>query len=99
MGKKVLIAYGSKYGSTAEIAEKIGTVLSQRGFDVDVLSAENVRELSMYSAAVVGGAVYIGRWHKASSQVFEKARRRARRDASLVLLQRSQPKKAIRLNS
>ncbi|MBN2556258.1 MAG: flavodoxin domain-containing protein [Anaerolineales bacterium] len=72
MGKKVLVAYGSKYGSTAEIAEKIGAVLAMQGMDVDVLSAEDVRELSTYSAAVVGGAVYIGRWHKPAAKFLKK---------------------------
>jgi menaquinone-dependent protoporphyrinogen IX oxidase len=31
MNDKVLVAYASKYGSTAEIAEKIGDVLQQSG--------------------------------------------------------------------
>jgi menaquinone-dependent protoporphyrinogen IX oxidase len=29
MGNKVLVAYASKYGATAEIAEKIGQVINQ----------------------------------------------------------------------
>ena len=33
---KVLVAYASKHGSTAEIAETVGTVLQERGYEVDV---------------------------------------------------------------
>lgn len=37
MDKSILAAYGSKRGSTAEIAEKIGETLRQKGLQVDVL--------------------------------------------------------------
>lgn len=35
--KDVLVAYASKYGSTGEIAEKIGEVLGQNDLNVTVL--------------------------------------------------------------
>ncbi|RMG65169.1 MAG: hypothetical protein D6709_03390 [Chloroflexi bacterium] len=41
---KVLVAYASKYGSTTEIAERIGQVLAHAGLDVDVLPAEQIGE-------------------------------------------------------
>ena len=34
MANKILVAYGSKYGATQEIAEKIGQVIAQSGFEV-----------------------------------------------------------------
>ena len=33
---KVLVAYASKHGATAEITEKIGQVLRESGLQVDV---------------------------------------------------------------
>ena len=36
MSKKVLVVYASKYGATAEIAEKIGKALLHAGFDTDI---------------------------------------------------------------
>lgn len=64
MGIRVLVAHSSKYGATAEIAEKIGQVLEQAGLQVDVLSADRISDPSAYQAVVLGSAVYIGRWRK-----------------------------------
>ena len=60
----VLVAYGTKYGATAEIAEKIGQVLDQAGLSTDVLPADQVSDLAAYKAVVLGSAVYIGAWRK-----------------------------------
>jgi menaquinone-dependent protoporphyrinogen oxidase len=59
---RVLVAYGTKYGATAEIADAIGTALRAAGLDVDVLPARRVRSLERYRAVVLGSAVYAGRW-------------------------------------
>lgn len=64
MENRVLIAYGTKYGATAEIAERIGEALRDAGLEADVLQADRVGDLSAYDAVVVGSAVYIGRWRK-----------------------------------
>lgn len=68
MENRVLIAYGTKYGATAEIAERIGEVLRDAGLEADVLQADRVGDLSAYDAVVVGSAVYIGRWRKEAVQ-------------------------------
>jgi len=72
MGIKVLVTYGSKYGATAEVAEKIGQVLTEKGLDADVKPADDVGELSGYSAIVVGSAVYYGRWRKPAVKLLKK---------------------------
>ncbi|MBK9178748.1 MAG: flavodoxin [Acidimicrobiales bacterium] len=59
---RVLVAYGSKYGATAEIAEAIGAALKANGLEVDVKRARSARSLAGYWAAVVGSAVYAGHW-------------------------------------
>jgi menaquinone-dependent protoporphyrinogen oxidase len=64
MDVQVLVAYATKYGATAEIAEKIGQVLRQAGLRTDVLPADRVHDLTPYQAVVLGSAVYIGRWRK-----------------------------------
>jgi len=64
MKARVLVAYGTKYGATQEIAEKIGETLHQAGLQVDVQSAGRISNLSGYGAVVLGSAVYIGQWRK-----------------------------------
>jgi menaquinone-dependent protoporphyrinogen oxidase len=68
MEKQVLVAYATKYGATAEIAEKIGQVLRQAGLPTDVLPVDRVSDLSPYEAVVLGSAVYIGKWRKEAAK-------------------------------
>lgn len=63
MNERVLIAYGSKHGSTAETAEAIGTMLRETGLAVDVRAAAQVSSVGGYRGVIVGGCVYTGRWH------------------------------------
>lgn len=64
MDTQVLVTYATKYGATAEIAEKIGQVLGQAGLRTNVLPTDRVSDLHSYKAVVLGSAVYIGRWRK-----------------------------------
>jgi len=64
MDKRVLVTYGTKYGATAEIADKIGQVLRQAGLQADILPADRAGDPSAYQAVVLGSGVYIGRWRK-----------------------------------
>jgi menaquinone-dependent protoporphyrinogen oxidase len=70
----VLVAYGSKNGSTAGIADMIATALLDEGVSADVRSAGEVGSVDPYDAVILGGALYAGRWHR-------DARRFARRYA------------------
>ncbi|MBN1366731.1 MAG: flavodoxin domain-containing protein [Dehalococcoidales bacterium] len=64
MESKILVAYGSKYGATAGIAQKIGETLQQEGLKVDILSAKKVTDISSYKAVVLGSAAYMFQWRK-----------------------------------
>jgi menaquinone-dependent protoporphyrinogen oxidase len=64
MEPKVLVAYATKYGSTREIAEKIGEVIREANYLVDVIPVEEVTDLRAYGAVVLGSAVYVGQWRK-----------------------------------
>jgi menaquinone-dependent protoporphyrinogen oxidase len=68
MGKKILVAYASKYGSTQEIAKRIGIVLQGAGFSVDLHPVEEAQDLRSYSAVIVGSAVYGGQWRKEAAE-------------------------------
>ena len=63
-GRRVLVAYGSRRGSTREIAEEVGTALEEDGFQVSVFPAAQVHDVTRYDAVVLGGALYMYRWHR-----------------------------------
>lgn len=71
MTKRILVVYASKYGSTAEIAEKIGEALRGVGFQVDVFPAERANDVTNYDAVVLGSAVYAGSWRKEAVEFLE----------------------------
>jgi menaquinone-dependent protoporphyrinogen oxidase len=64
MVKKVLIAYATKHGATAEIAEKIGGILRGASLAVEVISVKKAGDPAAYAAVILGSAVYIGQWRK-----------------------------------
>jgi menaquinone-dependent protoporphyrinogen oxidase len=72
---RVLVAYGTKYGSTAEIAERIGETLRREGHDSVVAPARDVRDIEGYDAVVLGSAVYIRRWRRDAKRLLERLRR------------------------
>ena len=76
MNDRVLICYGTRYGSTGEIAEKIGEILSNRGATVEVvnLKKEKVKDLDTYDLIIVGSGIQIGRWTKEPLKFLKKNR-------------------------
>jgi menaquinone-dependent protoporphyrinogen oxidase len=76
MDKLVLVAFGSKYGATAEIAEKIGAVLRQAGLRAEVASVDGIHDVTSYGAVILGSALYIGKWHK-GAEAFLKVNEQA----------------------
>jgi menaquinone-dependent protoporphyrinogen oxidase len=60
MDERILVAYASRNGSTAEIALAIGKVLTTAGLAVDVTEIKTVTSLAGYTAVVIGGPLYMG---------------------------------------
>jgi menaquinone-dependent protoporphyrinogen oxidase len=71
--KKVLIAYATQSGTTAEVAQAIGEELRKSGDQVDVLSVEKVSGLESYDALVLGAPMILG-WHRAAFRFLRKNR-------------------------
>ncbi len=65
---KLLVAFASKYGSTAEIAEVIAKELRMRSYQVDVKQVSEVDRLADYDGFVIGSAVYAGSWMKPAAK-------------------------------
>jgi menaquinone-dependent protoporphyrinogen oxidase len=74
MTDRVLVAYASRYGSTAEVAEAIGNVLREEGFDVDVRHVADAADPGGYEAVVVGSPIYFGRWMSEAADLVTRHR-------------------------
>jgi len=57
-GKKLLIAYDSKHGSTTTVVRQIAGALCDCGYQADISLARKVEDLSAYDAVVVGSPIY-----------------------------------------
>ena len=82
---RVLVAYGTKMGGTQGLAEMVGSDLEDLGHTVDVLSAEDVKDIDGYEAVILGGALYYFiSWHK-DARVFVKRHKSALRQRPVWL--------------
>jgi len=63
MAADVLIVYASKHGSTEQTARRIGELLRTQGLTTKVAPAHEVEDLSGFRSVVLGGSIYMGRWH------------------------------------
>jgi menaquinone-dependent protoporphyrinogen oxidase len=73
-GSMILVAYGTKHGSTRDVANAVGETLQELGLDVDTRPAARVDDLSAYAGVVLGGAIYMGRWHPDAVAFLEQHR-------------------------
>ncbi len=62
MNGKILVAYATRAGSTAEVAQIIAQCLSAQGIALDVLPLKQVKDVRGYRSVVIGSAIRFGRW-------------------------------------
>ncbi|OPY32479.1 MAG: protoporphyrinogen oxidase [Methanomassiliicoccales archaeon PtaU1.Bin124] len=95
---RALVAFGTKYGTTGQVADEIAAVLRQGMTEVDVLDLRNGKcpDLGGYDLFVVGSAIHMGAWTKeADTFLKERSPELAKKRTSLfvccgdVVLQRS----------
>jgi menaquinone-dependent protoporphyrinogen oxidase len=72
---QVLVAYASKHGATAEIAEAIAEQLRQAGHAVDCVPAGEAARVDSYDAVVIGSAVYMKRWRPEARRLLKRHRK------------------------
>ena len=72
-GMRIVVACATRHGSTAEIAAEIADVLRRNvsGAVVDLRDAAKAGEMAAYDAAVIGSAVYMGRWLPAARDLVQ----------------------------
>jgi menaquinone-dependent protoporphyrinogen oxidase len=75
MNGRVLVAYASKLGSTAEIAETIGSELRLHDLDVTVMPADKVSTVRPYEFVIIGSALYGAHWRHPAMRLLRRERR------------------------
>jgi menaquinone-dependent protoporphyrinogen oxidase len=61
---KVLVVFGSERGGTAGLAEMIGAAFRREGWIAEVRDAKVPGSAADADVVVVGGALYLNRWHR-----------------------------------
>jgi menaquinone-dependent protoporphyrinogen oxidase len=69
--KKILVAYATNSGTTAEVAKAVAEEIRKSGSQADVLPIAEARELESYSAVVLGAPMIMG-WHPAALQFLHR---------------------------
>lgn len=81
---KVLVAYASRHGSTAGIAERVAERIREDGLDAEALPVSDVQDVGQYEAVVLGSAAYMVHWLKEAT-AFAKRHRRDLQDKRVWL--------------
>ena len=70
---KALVIYGTRWGGTTGIAEKIGDTLKKEGYIVDVLDAKlSPQSISLYDLVIVGSGMRADKWTNEALIFLEK---------------------------
>jgi menaquinone-dependent protoporphyrinogen oxidase len=69
-----LVAYATRHGSTASVARAVANRLRRRGLEVDIAPAADIDSVASYGAVVIGGALYVGRWHRDARRFLRRHR-------------------------
>lgn len=69
---RVLVTAASRYGSTAEIAKKIGEVLVAAGIEAEVRLPGEIESVASYDGVVLGSGVYAGRWLASARELVDR---------------------------
>ena len=76
MNEKILVCYGSRRGSTAEISERISKILKDHGAEVNLvnLKKDKVKDVRNYDFVVIGSGIQMGKWTKEALNFIKKHR-------------------------
>jgi menaquinone-dependent protoporphyrinogen oxidase len=70
---RALVIYGTRWGGTVAIAEKIGETLKQQGFNAEVADAKkSPKNIDKYDLVVVGSGLRADKWTKETMDFLQK---------------------------
>lgn len=70
----VLVAYATRHGATAGIAQHIAATLTDHGLSAEALPVEEIERIEGYDAVILGGAAYMFHWLKPAVRFAKKHR-------------------------
>lgn len=70
----ILVAYASRHGSTAGIAERIAADLRSAGLPAEARPVTEIPDVTPYDAVVVGAAAYMFHWLKEATRFVKRHR-------------------------
>lgn len=75
--KKVLIAYGTRYGSTEEVSQEIAKMLENKGMEVQLLDLKKTKSkkwpsIEPFDGILVGSSIKIMKWMKEPQAFLKK---------------------------
>ncbi len=68
---KILVAYASEAGSTAEVAAYIKNQIEKEKYEVVLSSVKTVDSVKDYDVVFVGSPIYVGKWKKEATKFIE----------------------------
>lgn len=69
---RILVAFETKNGSTAEVAEAIASRLREHGAMVELSRARQAPDLTDWSGVVLGAPIYSGRWLSGAHRLLKR---------------------------
>lgn len=75
--KKVLIAYGTRYGATEEIAQELAKTLKEKGLEPELLNLKKIKsknwpKLENFDGFIIGTSLKINSWKKEVKSFLDK---------------------------
>jgi menaquinone-dependent protoporphyrinogen oxidase len=71
---KILVAYETMAGSTAQVAQAVAEEIAKSGLQVEVLPLSQIKGLEGYDGLVIGAPMILG-WHRAALAFLKKHRK------------------------
>jgi menaquinone-dependent protoporphyrinogen oxidase len=77
INKKILIAYGTRYGSTEEISQEIAKTLREKGLEPELLNLGKIKskkwpQLDDFDGVIIGTSLKINKWKKEVKSFLDK---------------------------
>lgn len=91
MPKRILIAYGSRFGCTEEVSNEIAHVLNEAGFETSLVDLGHTElkdwpDIDEFKGIIVGSSIKVDHWKKEVESFLKLSNRSLKRKKKLLAL-------------